>query len=189
MGIGPKAGLVPHRALGRATVWPHSGNSCNALRWAEGTGARHPPREHVPVARLLGRSTPALFDSTPSRRNRRGTPPAVRQWQRSRIKASDRSRLVRGGLRSHGATHDGGRMYCTPQIHESELRNNLGRADQATRSCQASEGLCFAAGPHRPPFSRLRTTLLWGRTENGPADNIARSRVLALPLTKLRTKL
>src|SRR5579871_3466864 len=79
-------------------------------------------------------------------------------------------------------------MYCTPQIHELELRNNLGRADQAARGCQAGEGLCFAAGPHRPLFSRLRTTLLWGQTENGPADHIARSGVLAMQLTSLRTK-
>jgi hypothetical protein len=77
------------------------------------------------------------------------------------MKTSDRSRLVRGGLRSHGATHDAGGMYLHPQIHELELRDNLGRADQATRGCQAGEGLCFAAGPHRPPFSRLRTTFLW----------------------------
>jgi len=64
------------------------------------------------------------------------------------------------------------------------LRDNPGRADQATRGCQAGEGLYFAAGPHRPLFSRLRTTLLWAGTENGSADNIARFGLLVFPLPR-----
>ena len=75
-------------------------------------------------------------------------------------------------------------MYCTPQIHELELRDNPGRADQATRGCQAGEGLYFAAGPHRPPFPSTDYSLV-GRTENGPTDNIARFGLLAFPLTSL----